>query len=285
MNQFQHDNDLPPAGPPSPGGDLWGSWSSGRILALALLLLSGNFFVQLVFYGTGGRLFLPVLMGATVGVLLPVALVVRRSGLHFAPDLGLNNPGIRNLMLAAAVAVAALVPTSLLAELSLRLHPVDPIWVAMFRENLPQSPGAYVLAFVAVVLAAPLAEEIIFRGLLHRLAARLWGGAAATILSSLVFGIIHSEPWFLFGLIGVGLMLAVVYERTRSITACFVTHAVHNAISLGLMIVNQDVVVEPSPLTAIDWGWGAVSLVALLALVQWLRPVPTSPIAAARDRY
>lgn len=285
MNPYPHDND-PTRLPPPPGhGTLWGSWSQGRILGLALLLMAGNFFCQLMIYGTGGGLFLPVLVGAVGGVILPLAVVVRRARLRFGADLALDNPGLRNLLLSAAIAVATLYPTSLLAELSLRLHPADPKWALLFRENLPDSPAGYALAVVAVVLAAPLAEEIIFRGLLHRLAARLWGGAAAAVLSSLAFGIIHSEPWFLFGLVGVGLMLALVFERTRSLTACWVAHAVHNGIALGLMISSGDVVTEPSPIGAQDWGWGAVSLVALAALLRWLRPNPISRTAADPDRY
>ena len=275
----------PQAPPPAEPGGLWLSWSTRRILGLALMLIVGNFFFQILFYGTGGGLFLPVMAGAVAGVLVPLLLVMRSHGLSMSRDLGLDNPGAGVLVAAAAVAVAGLVPTSLLAELSLRMHPVDPTWVLLFQENLPHTPVAYVTAFVAVVVAAPLAEEIIFRGLLHRLASRLWGPIAAIILSSLVFGIIHSEPWFLLGLVGVGVMLAVVYEATRSVTACWVTHAVHNAVSMGLMITSEEIVSEPGPITLQDWSWCAISLLALFGLLQWLRRRVTSSRVAVRDRY
>ena len=101
------------------------------------MLIVGNFFFQILFYGTGGGLFLPVMAGAVAGVLVPLLLVMRSHGLSMSRDLGLDNPGAGVLVAAAAVAVAGLVPTSLLAELSLRMHPVDPTWVLLFQENLP----------------------------------------------------------------------------------------------------------------------------------------------------
>lgn len=286
-NQDQDQDQGPPQHPESspPPGDLWSTWSPGRILVLAVLLIAGNFIFQILFYGMGGGLFLPVLAGTAFGVFLPLLLMIRKGGLRINRDLGLNYPGPGPLLAAAAVALAALVPTSLLAELSMRMHPVDPSWVALFNDNLPSSPLGYAAAFVAVVLAAPLAEEIIFRGLLHRLASRLWGGVAGTILSSLAFALIHGEPWFLFGLVGVGLVLALVYETTRSVTACWVTHAVHNGISLGLMISREEVVTETGPIALQDWVWCGLSLAVLLGLVRWLRTESISRKPATHDQY
>jgi hypothetical protein len=168
------------------------------------------------------------------------------------------------------MAVATLVPTSMLAELSLRLTPADPEAAAFMQENMPTSPPGMVLAFISVVVVAPLAEEIIFRGLLCRLASGLWGPLAATVVSSLVFGILHGEAWILFGLIGVGAVLALVFQATGSVTACWTTHAVHNAISLYFIIQQGPTPIEPSPITVQDWAWTVVSVVAVVFIGKYL---------------
>jgi membrane protease YdiL (CAAX protease family) len=168
------------------------------------------------------------------------------------------------------MAACSLVPTSLLAELSQRLHPIDPKWESLFREHLPTTIPGVVLAVFTVVLVAPLAEEIIFRGLLHRLASSMWGAVPATIISALVFGIVHGEPWFLFGLVGVGVMLAFIYETTRSVTACWAAHAVHNAVSLWAMLANEGSLAEPRAITRLDWALGAVSVLGILLVGRFL---------------
>jgi len=145
-------------------------------------------------------------------------------------------------------------------------------------ESMPDGPAAILLAFLTVVVAAPLAEELIFRGLLHRLASRMWGRWPAIMISSLVFRIVHGEPWYLFGLIGIGVVLAVVYEATGSVLACWVTHMVHNGISLAMMLWSEQATAEILPLTFTDWlvaGGSLVLLVLLSAfLLQSWRPAP-----------
>jgi membrane protease YdiL (CAAX protease family) len=255
--------------PPESRG-LWKSWSRGRILGLATLLMAGNFFFQILVYMAREDLFLPVLIGAVAGVLLPAFLIARRCNFDFRRDFGLTAPHPLVLAAAALLAVCSLLPTSLLAEFSLRLHPADPQWESFLREHLPTTTAGIIMAVVTVVAVAPLAEEIIFRGLLHRLTSSLWGAVPAALISSIVFGIVHGEPWFLFGLIGVGLVLAFIWETTRSVTACWLAHAVHNSISLWAMLNHEGELAEPQGITVQDWGLTAVSVLGLLLVGKFL---------------
>jgi len=262
-----NDNNSPaPVQPPG----MWTDWSRGRIMALATILMAANFFFQILFFLVGEDLFFPVLAGAVAGVLIPVYLLSQKYLFPLGRDFGLNRPGPLVLPGAALMAVCSLVPTSLLAEFSLRLHPADPKWESFFREHLPTSTAGILLAVVTVVFVAPLAEEIVFRGILHRLASSMWGAIPAAIISSLVFGIVHGEPWFLFGLVGVGLMLAFVWEATGSVTACWAAHAVHNAISLWAMLNSEGSLAEPQTITWQDWGLAAGSLLGLALVGRFL---------------
>jgi len=255
--------------PDQPRG-LWETWGRGQILGLAILLMAGNVFFQVLFYMAREDLFLPVLAGSVLGVLLPAFLVARRFGFSFTHDFSLSLPHPLVLIASALMALCSLIPTSLLAELSMRLRPVDPQWESFFQDHLPTTTFEIILAVVTVVAVAPLAEEIIFRGLLYRLTSSMWGAAPAAVVSALVFGIVHGEPWFLFGLIGVGLMLAFVYETTRSVTACWVAHAVHNSISLWAMFGNEGGIAESQSITAQDWGLAAASVVGMLLVGKFL---------------
>jgi len=120
------------------------------------------------------------------------------------------------------------------------------------------------------VVLAPLVEEILFRGLLQRLVSRAWGPWAGIVVSALVFGLVHGEPWFLFGLIAVGLVLGFLYEATGSLIACWAAHALHNAVSLVVLFVQQDASLQPSELHLGDWLLGAGSLVVLGVVGRWM---------------
>lgn len=265
-----YDEPTPRRGDVPPPAGLWRTWGTRRIVTLIVLLTAGNFLLQIVAYVLGLGLFVPVLVGAAGGVLLPLAWLARHETIDGRADFGFERIDPVALSGAAGLALAALAPSSLLADLSLRLHPADPQWARTFYEAVPRTPGEIALAILAVVIVAPLAEELVYRGLLHRLLHGVWGSVAASVLSALIFAIVHAEPWFLLGLFGVGLMLAVVWEATRSVTACWIAHAVHNAISLGLMMQSDQVVPEPSPVTFANWGWAAVSLLAFAGIAAWL---------------
>jgi membrane protease YdiL (CAAX protease family) len=248
--------------PPRPG--LWRTWSRLRILGLAAFLIAANFAVQLVVYGLGGGLMVPVLAGAVGGVGLPLVLLRRAGVLDLRADLALDRPDPATVVLVAVMALSALAPTSLLAELTVRLHPVDPEWAALYAENLPRGAGAVALAFLTVVVAAPLAEEIIFRALLQRLAAGMWGGVPGLAVAALAFGLVHGEPWYLLGLIGVGAVLGTVWLATGSLTACWIAHGVHNGVSLAWLLIQGDIAVEPTAITSGDWVLAGTSSLALL---------------------
>jgi uncharacterized protein len=58
---------------------------------------------------------------------------------------------------------------------------------------LPESPGVVggAVLFLAVAVGTPIAEELFFRGLFLRAAAKRWNMTVAVIVSSVVFGFFH----------------------------------------------------------------------------------------------
>lgn len=258
--------DPAPAPAPDRTPGIWTDWNSWRILGLAVLLLAADYTVQLLVHLMDGGLTLPALAGALLGVVAPLFLLTMDGTLQPRTDLGLHAPAPRTALLVLAFAAAGMAPTSLLAGWSSLLHPVDPEWLRLVNESLPETKGDLVLTVLAVVVAAPLAEEIVFRALLQRLAARLWGGLPAAVLTAIVFALVHGEPWYVLGLVGVGLVLAVVWEATGSLLACWLAHAAHNAIALALMLNTRDVADGPAPFDLTDGLVVGGSLLALLAL-------------------
>ena len=260
---------LPPSASAPPPRGIWESWGHGRLLLWGLFLLASNFVIQVTAFQLLDDLFLAVAAGSLLGVLLPCHLLARTVNGSLASEFRLDATRPSRLVWAGLVALGGLIPTSLLADLSIRIHPVPQDWFDFYTEQLPQTPLAIVLAGITVVLIAPVAEEILFRGIIHRLAGRIWGSSAAAILSALAFALLHGEPWYLLALFGLGLLLSYIYEATGSLTPCCVTHGVHNGISFYLLLHEEDLATGGSGDTGVQsmdiWLMGGSLLLLVFA--------------------
>lgn len=84
------------------------------------------------------------------------------------------------------------------------------------------------ITIFSVLVVAPVTEEFIFRGvLLHRWGVK-WGTRPAILLTSAVFGVLHSN---LLGLFVFGLVMALLYLSSRSLLVAIVAHSMNNAIA------------------------------------------------------
>jgi membrane protease YdiL (CAAX protease family) len=99
----------------------------------------------------------------------------------------------------------------------------------------PAHGGWKVVLVLAVVVCAPLVEELLYRGLLlNALSARIADGLAI-VVSALWFAAVHFQPIQFFGLFVFGLVLGVCFQRTGRIGMGIFAHAAFNATSLALL--------------------------------------------------
>lgn len=101
------------------------------------------------------------------------------------------------------------------------------------------SPAEVAIYFVLVCILAPVFEELIFRGYVYAGLRRLLPVRSAIIVGAAAFAAVHlnAEAFLVIGLIGA--MLCYLYERSRSLLPGIVAHGVHNALVLGIMLVQS----------------------------------------------
>ena len=146
------------------------------------------------------------------------------------------------------------------------------IWAAALgikeNDDLPRELGAddssTALFFVAVLVcvAAPIAEELFFRGFCFTALRRWIGVAGGAIATGVIFGLIHAgsaDPVFLVPLGVFGALLCVLYMVSGSLLPCMVLHALNNSLALG---VTQ----SWEPLQVIALMLGASAAVLAIAL-------------------
>ena len=97
------------------------------------------------------------------------------------------------------------------------------------------------LFFLAVVLA-PIAEEVLFRGILLRFVAQRAGILGGCVLTSMLFAAIHLHVPSLAPIFILSLSLSLVYLATGSLLSSITVHMLFNAQSLGLMLLLRSTI-------------------------------------------
>ena len=148
-------------------------------------------------------------------------------------------------------------------------------WVApdLLREFAERRDMMTTNTVIVAVLVAPIVEELVFRGVLLRSLVARWGTNVGIVTSALVFGVLHVGA---FGAVAFGIVMALVYLRTRTLLVPIACHALHNGLvvlagSLGPKDATLDVDAARGDLWLGLLGL-AGALAIFIAVVRRLRP-------------
>ncbi len=125
-------------------------------------------------------------------------------------------------------------------------HPMEH---EMLRMLLDAPWGLKIVIVGVAVLAAPIVEELIFRGLLQTLLVRglgrfspsprsPWAVWTGVVLASLLFASVH-EAWSAPPIFFLALCLGYLYERTGNLYATMGVHLIFNAASTTVFLLSR----------------------------------------------
>lgn len=92
------------------------------------------------------------------------------------------------------------------------------------------------LYLVLSVTLAPIAEELLFRGLWYKLLRERFSVMFCFIVSSLGFGLLHGTTEHLPMTLALSLFICFVFEITGSIRSCIVIHMLANLVGIAYII-------------------------------------------------
>lgn len=128
----------------------------------------------------------------------------------------------------------------LIAEFTTSLIPISgPVfgdWYQLFSEQMEAISDNTFMVFLLVSFFAPIIEEIIFRGIIQK--GMINNGVKprnAILVSALIFGIVHFNPWQFIGAFLLGIVLGVVYFKTKSLLMSIFLHFFNNTIAAIMM--------------------------------------------------
>ena len=105
----------------------------------------------------------------------------------------------------------------------------SPDWLEEMMEGAVDTTSVW--SFLSVVVAAPILEELLFRGIILDGHLKLYPSQAAIGWSAFYFGFFHMNPWQFLLAFALGVLLGWVYFRTGSLLPCILIHAVNNGVS------------------------------------------------------
>ena len=141
--------------------------------------------------------------------------------------------GLKHYLIILPVIIAA----GFILDIVLRTFGIEPEQQDIIN-NILNEDSLGVLAFMAFfgMLAAPIVEELLFRGFLQS-AVRITCGKMQTVLiSGFVFALIHGNAYVFLQIFILGLLLAYLFEITGSLVAPITVHVCHNTITLVFLI-------------------------------------------------
>jgi uncharacterized protein len=226
---------------PPPPTDGIGIGRGGRPLGLPELLVAAVVYVAIqalaglaLITATGALPSAPVLLAISAGSAYGAVAVALAMRVRSLAAIGLRRVRWRTVGLAVLLGLAVWVASRVLiyAYVTVTGDTTDP------QAALTQFSGGGAAVWVVLLggLAVPLGEELLFRGIGYG-SLRRFGVAVATIVSSLLFALAHGLNVVFLAVLVLAVLNAVLYERTRSIWPCFVTHATFNLTSFAILLI------------------------------------------------
>lgn len=110
-----------------------------------------------------------------------------------------------------------------------------------FTELMNQLTMDPIVMIITAVIMAPIFEEIIFRGIIQKglmnKGVEPW---KAILFSSIIFGLVHANPWQFVGAVLLGCVLGLVYYKTKSLLLPMLLHGFNNLCSSLLITYTKN---------------------------------------------
>lgn len=205
------------------------------LAAIAVYYLLAFAFANLIHYTIGdNNVLLTMLVDITGAV---IGILVLRKQKFVKSENAAATPGKLGYVMTMS-AVCAFV-SNVLVEYLMRYVFYDQL-MAKYSENMSQnqtstSPVIVILSYTTTIIAAPIMEEILFRGFIFRPMYE-YNKIFGYIFSALMFALIHNTLMHLIVAMPMGLAFAFVYAKTGKIRYNIIMHAVFNGMTaiLGL---------------------------------------------------
>lgn len=209
--------------------------TSVSLLILGLLLASMVSLVIMIFLPESNLTTATQLLLLIAELFLPIPIFywAWRNRINLGEMLRINRVSSMSIVAAVIIAVSLTVIIDELDRLIQVILPLPESFSQIGKIMLITDWRSALLVIGVVVLAAPLVEELMFRGFFQRILEYRQGDITKSVLlSAMVFALIHFNPWWIIQIYLMGLFMGYLAWRTNSIWPSFILHAINNGWSV-----------------------------------------------------
>jgi len=221
-------------------------WRGLRLFVIGCLITIGALFVALIVIaivnvklvtGRGEAQTMAIQVASLVSYLILIVFLLLRlprlTGQTLS-QIGLRMPRLSDFgLLCGAIAIV------FCADLLLALW-LDHVHIkhtqAGFEHFQIAAAGAIIFTQINVSLVTPVAEELLFRGVLFRTLTWRMPVIVAALISSLLFSAIHADAILFVNLALLGFLAALLYHRTGNLIVPMLLHGINNLAGLSALL-------------------------------------------------
>ncbi len=141
-----------------------------------------------------------------------------------------NNAGRLGWWLLVPMVIVTTIAANIMSDPLQFLLPEAPQWFMDMMEKMMVGRPLWV-TLLSVSVFAPIFEEWLCRGMILRGLLRTMHPIWAMMISSMIFAIIHLNPWQALPAFVLGMLFAYVYYRTGSLKLTMLMHCANNTFS------------------------------------------------------
>lgn len=116
-----------------------------------------------------------------------------------------------------------------------------------YIKEIASQTNPYLLV-LEITLIGPIIEEILFRGIILNGLLKKYSPSKAILFSSLLFSLIHGNLPQMFNALFFGILLGLIYIKTKSLYAVIFTHIIANTLSIILSALEEYMPILGNPL-------------------------------------
>jgi len=172
---------------------------------------------------------------STIFIGVPVIIYLRLKRIPIQSALRFNSISVKSLIAIILLSIGFIV---IIDELDRIVYTIfgHPDYLEQLIEQLKiTSLFNGIIIVGSTVLAAPLVEEMLFRGYLQKVLEDNWQDVTkAVLVTSLFFAFVHLNPYWVVQIYLLGLVLGYLAWRTNSIWPGLILHGLNNGFAVAL---------------------------------------------------
>ncbi len=177
---------------------------------------------------------------STLLICVPVIAYLRFIGLSIRKRLRINSISKYSLFSIIIISIGFIIIVDELDRIVYTLFGAPEYLQELVEQLQITSIRNGVFIVFTTVIAAPLVEEMLFRGYLQKVLEESWRDITKAILAtSLFFALVHLNPYWIVQIYLLGMVLGYLAWRTNSIIPGIILHGLNNGFAVALNNVED----------------------------------------------